>query len=88
MGTARAFATADRFFSEICAATNLFSNIFAIVVVARWMANSMTSAYASFSTATPNANVEPLDEPPLARKAQGHPAGYRGLACRVGGASR
>jgi hypothetical protein len=30
----------------------------------------MTSAYASFSTATPNANAEPLDEPPLAHKAQ------------------
>jgi Na+/H+-dicarboxylate symporter len=35
LGTARAFATADRFFSEIRAVTNLFSNIFAIVVVAR-----------------------------------------------------
>jgi Na+/H+-dicarboxylate symporter len=37
LGTARAFATADRFFSEIRAVTNLFSNVFAIIVVTRRM---------------------------------------------------
>jgi hypothetical protein len=37
MGTARAFATADRFLAEICAVANLSSNVFAIIVVTRRM---------------------------------------------------
>ncbi len=33
----RCFSAIDRFMSEIRAVTNLFSNIFATVVVAKWM---------------------------------------------------
>jgi hypothetical protein len=71
LGTAWAFVTADRFFSEIRAVTNLHSNSSQSSWWRGGWANSVMSAYALFSTATPNANVEPLDEPPLTRKAQG-----------------
>jgi Na+/H+-dicarboxylate symporter len=59
----------ERFMSEIRAVTNLFSNIFATVVIARWMGelddNRLRRALDSDS------DDEPLEEPVLARRAQG-----------------
>jgi hypothetical protein len=92
LGTARAFATADRFFSEIRAVTNLFSNLFAIVVVARWMGELGDERLRLVLDDDPERQCRTSGR--TAASAQGagptgsHPAGYRGLASRVGGASR
>ena len=61
----------ERFMSEIRAVTNLFSNIFATVVVARWMGELDDDRLRLVLDGDPDADVEPLDEPVLARGAQG-----------------
>jgi Na+/H+-dicarboxylate symporter len=61
----------ERFMSEIRAVTNLFSNIFATVVVARWMGELDDDRLRLVLDGDPDADVEPLDEPALARGAQG-----------------
>jgi aerobic C4-dicarboxylate transport protein len=61
----------ERFMSEIRAVTNLFSNIFATVVVARWMGELDDERLRLVLDRDPDADVEPLDEPALAREAQG-----------------
>ena len=60
----------ERFMSEIRAVTNLFSNIFATVVVARWMGELDDDRLRLVLDGDPDADVEPLDEPALARGAQ------------------
>ena len=61
----------ERFMSEIRAVTNLFSNIFATVVVARWMGELDDDRLRRVLDSDPDADVEPLDEPVLAREANG-----------------
>jgi aerobic C4-dicarboxylate transport protein len=61
----------ERFMSEIRAVTNLFSNIFATVVVARWMGELDDERLRLVLDGDPDADIEPLDEPALAREAQG-----------------
>jgi Na+/H+-dicarboxylate symporter len=61
----------ERFMSEIRAVTNLFSNIFATVVVARWMGELDDDRLRLVLDGDPDADAEPLDEPVLARGAQG-----------------
>jgi Na+/H+-dicarboxylate symporter len=61
----------ERFMSEIRAVTNLFSNIFATVVVARWMGELDDERLRLVLDGDPDADIEPLDEPALARGAQG-----------------
>jgi len=61
----------ERFMSEIRAVTNLFSNIFATVVVARWMGELDDDRLRLVLDGDPDADVAPLDEPALARGAQG-----------------
>jgi Na+/H+-dicarboxylate symporter len=61
----------ERFMSEIRAVTNLFSNIFATVVVARWMGELDDDRLRLVLDGDPDADVEPLDEPALARGGQG-----------------
>jgi len=61
----------ERFMSEIRAVTNLFSNIFATVVVARWMGELDDDRLRLVLDGDPDADVEPLDEPVLARGRQG-----------------
>jgi aerobic C4-dicarboxylate transport protein len=61
----------ERFMSEIRAVTNLFSNIFATVVVARWMGELDDDRLRLVLNGDPDADVEPLDEPALARGGQG-----------------
>ena len=61
----------ERFMSEIRAVTNLFSNIFATVVVARWMGELDDERLRLVLDGDPDADVEPLDEPALARGARG-----------------
>jgi aerobic C4-dicarboxylate transport protein len=60
----------ERFMSEIRAVTNLFSNIFATVVVARWMGELDDERLRLVLDSDPDADVEPLDEPALAHEAQ------------------
>jgi aerobic C4-dicarboxylate transport protein len=59
----------ERFMSEVRAATNLFSNIFATVVVARWMGELDDERLRLVLDADPDA--DPLKQPVLAREAQG-----------------
>jgi aerobic C4-dicarboxylate transport protein len=59
----------ERFMSEIRAVTNLFSNIFATVVVARWMGELDDERL--HLVLDGDADDEPLEEPVLARGAQG-----------------
>jgi aerobic C4-dicarboxylate transport protein len=61
----------ERFMSEIRAVTNLFSNIFATVVVARWMGELDDERLRLVLDGDPDADIEPLDEPSVARQAQG-----------------
>ena len=61
----------ERFMSEIRAVTNLFSNIFATVVIARWMGELDDDRLRLVLDGDPDADVEPLDEPVLAREANG-----------------
>jgi Na+/H+-dicarboxylate symporter len=61
----------ERFMSEIRAVTNLFSNIFATVVVARWMGELDDDRLRLVLDGDPDTDVEPLDEPVLARGGQG-----------------
>ena len=61
----------ERFMSEIRAVTNLFSNIFATVVIARWMGELDDDRLRRVLDSDPDADVEPLDEPVLAREANG-----------------
>ena len=61
----------ERFMSEIRAVTNLFSNIFATVVVARWMGELDDERLRLVLDGDPDADVEPPDEPAFAREAQG-----------------
>ena len=61
----------ERFMSEIRAVTNLFSNIFATVVVARWMGELDDDRLRLVLDGDPDADVEPLDEPMLARSGPG-----------------
>jgi len=61
----------ERFMSEIRAVTNLFSNIFATVVVARWMGELDDERLRLVLEGDPDADIEPLDEPAVARQAQG-----------------
>jgi Na+/H+-dicarboxylate symporter len=61
----------ERFMSEIRAVTNLFSNIFATVVIARWMGELDDDRLRLVLDGDPDADVEPLDEPVLARERQG-----------------
>jgi aerobic C4-dicarboxylate transport protein len=61
----------ERFMSEIRAVTNLFSNIFATVVVARWMGELDDDRLRLVLEGDPDADIEPLDEPALARQTQG-----------------
>src|SRR5467141_3622502 len=58
----------ERFMSEIRAVTNLFSNIFATVVVARWMGELDDERLRLVLDGDPDADIEPLDEPVLARE--------------------
>jgi len=60
----------ERFMSEIRAVTNLFSNIFATVVVARWMGELDDERLRLVLDGDPDADVEPLNEPALAHEAQ------------------
>jgi aerobic C4-dicarboxylate transport protein len=59
----------ERFMSEIRAVTNLFSNIFATVIVSRWMGELDDDRLRLVLDGDPDADVEPLDEPVLAREA-------------------
>src|SRR6202048_667813 len=52
----------ERFMSEIRAVTNLFSNIFATVVVARWMGELDDDRLRLVLDGDPDADFEPLDE--------------------------
>ena len=61
----------ERFMSEIRAVTNLFSNIFATVIVSRWMGELDDDRLRLVLDGDPDADVEPLDEPVLAREANG-----------------
>jgi aerobic C4-dicarboxylate transport protein len=61
----------ERFMSEIRAVTNLFSNIFATVVIARWMGELDDDRLRLVLDGDPDADVEPLDQPVLARERQG-----------------
>jgi aerobic C4-dicarboxylate transport protein len=57
----------DRFMAEIRAVTNLFSNIFATVVVAKWM-NELDEARAK-SVLDGELSIEQVDEGAFVRKA-------------------
>jgi len=59
----------ERFMSEIRAVTNLFSNIFATVVVARWMGELDEERLRLVLDG--DSDVELLEEPALARQSQG-----------------
>jgi aerobic C4-dicarboxylate transport protein len=59
----------ERFMSEVRAVTNLFSNIFATVVVARWMGELDDERLRLVLDGDPDA--DPLKQPVLAREAQG-----------------
>jgi Na+/H+-dicarboxylate symporter len=59
----------ERFMSEIRAVTNLFSNIFATVVISRWMGELKDERLRLVLDG--DAEDEPLEEPALAREAQG-----------------
>jgi aerobic C4-dicarboxylate transport protein len=59
----------ERFMSEIRAVTNLFSNIFATVVVARWMGELDDERLRLVLDGDPDADIEPLEEPALTRQA-------------------
>jgi Na+/H+-dicarboxylate symporter len=61
----------ERFMSEIRAVTNLFSNIFATVVIARWMGELDDERLRSVLDGDPDADVDAPGEPALARQAQG-----------------
>ena len=61
----------ERFMSEIRAVTNLFSNIFATVVIARWMGELYDERLRSVLDGDPDAEVDASGEPALARQAQG-----------------
>ena len=61
----------ERFMSEIRAVTNLFSNIFATVVIARWMGELYDERLRSVLDGDPDADVDTSGEPALARQAQG-----------------
>jgi hypothetical protein len=71
---------------------NLFSNVFAIVVVARWMGELDDERLPVVLDGDPASDFESLDEFAQARreqlKASIDRTGYRCLASRVGGASR
>jgi aerobic C4-dicarboxylate transport protein len=58
----------DRFMSEIRAVTNLFSNIFATVVVAKWM-GELDERKAALALDGNGEVIEPEDEPVIAREA-------------------
>ncbi len=60
---------ADRFLPEIRAVTNLFSNIFSTVVISRWMGELDDERLRLVLDGDPDADVEPLEEPVLARQA-------------------
>jgi hypothetical protein len=83
---------ADRFLSEIRVVANLFSNVFAIAVVARWMGELDAEHLPVVLDGDPASAFEPLDEFAEARQEQLRAsidrADYRCLASRVGGASR
>jgi hypothetical protein len=83
---------ADRFLSEIRVVANLFSKVFAIAVVARWMGELDDERLPVVLDGDPASDFEPLDEFAQARqeklRASIDRAGYRCLASRVGGASR
>ena len=55
----------ERFMSEIRAVTNLFSNIFATVVISRWMGELDDERLDRVFDG--QADEEPLEEPALAR---------------------
>jgi aerobic C4-dicarboxylate transport protein len=57
----------ERFMSEIRAVTNLFSNIFATVVISRWMGELEDDRLTRVFDGDADADEEPLDEPALAR---------------------
>ena len=59
----------DRFMFEIRAVTNLFSNIFATVVISRWMGELDDERLSLVLDGDPD--DETLEEPTLAREAQG-----------------
>ena len=62
----------ERFMSEIRAVTNLFSNIFATVVIAKWMGELDDRRLRSVLDGDDDADPEDLvDEPARVREAQG-----------------
>ncbi|MBO0738977.1 MAG: C4-dicarboxylate transporter DctA [Alphaproteobacteria bacterium] len=61
----------ERFMSEIRAVTNLFSNIFATVVVSRWMGELDDQRLSLVLDGDPDGDVEPLEEPLAAPQPQG-----------------
>ncbi len=66
----------ERFMSEIRAVTNLFSNIFATVVIARWMGELDTDRFEAVLDGDPDADldtdlgIEAGEEPAFAREAE------------------
>jgi hypothetical protein len=83
---------ADRFLSETRVVASLFSKVFTIAVVARWMGELDEERLPFVLDGDPASDFEPLDEFAQARQEQLRAsidrAGYRCLASRVGGASR
>jgi len=61
----------ERFMSEIRAVTNLFSNIFATVVVARWMGELDDERLRSVLDGDTDTDVETPNDPTLAHQARG-----------------
>ena len=60
----------ERFMSEIRAVTNLFSNIFATVVVARWMGELDDERLRSVLDGDTDADIETPDDTALAPQAR------------------
>jgi Na+/H+-dicarboxylate symporter len=61
----------ERFMSEIRAVTNLFSNIFATVVISRWMGELDDERLHLVLDGDPDPDVESLEGPVLTRQAKG-----------------
>jgi aerobic C4-dicarboxylate transport protein len=58
----------ERFMSEIRAVTNLFSNIFATVVIAKWMGELDDRRLRAVLDGDSDADIDAMEEPALAAR--------------------
>ena len=67
----RSLHSFGRLLPESGRVTNLFSNIFATVVIARWMGELDDARFQLVLDSDPDADIEAMKEPVLARQVQG-----------------